>query len=266
MQHQAQLENYLRLLKLPTFLEQYQTFAQDAARNDLPYERYLLVLCQAEMAQRETNRIERAIASARFPVLKELSNYDFSTIQNVSKTRIFELAQGGYLSKAETIILIGNPGLGKTHIATGLALAACRQCKRVRFYSTASLVNDLLAAQKDLRLSRFMAQFSKLDLLVLDELGFIPFTKDGAQLLFQLCSDLYERVSIIVTTNLRFADWNSIFGDERMTAALLDRLTHKGHILEFVGESYRFRQRLLQTEEIEEKAEVIAGAIASSLP
>ena len=125
-------------------------------------------------------------------------------------------------------------------------MAACKQGKHVRFYGVANLINELLAAQKDLRLSKCMAKFGKLDLLVLDELGFIPFSKEGGQLLFQLCSDLYERVSVIVTTNLRFADWNSIFGDERMTAALLDRLTHKAHILEFVGESYRFRQRLQQ--------------------
>jgi DNA replication protein DnaC len=248
MQQQELLENYLRALKLPTFLEHYQSEAQDAARGDLPYERYLLALCEAEMAQREANRIERAIASARFPVMKDLHAYDFTAVPNLSKARVLELAQGDYLAKAETVILIGNPGLGKTHVACGLALEACRQGKRVRFYGTASLVNDLLTAQKDLRLSRFLAQFSKLDVLVLDELGFIPFTKDGAQLLFQLCSELYERVSIILTTNLRFVDWNTIFGDERMTAALLDRLTHKAHILEFVGESYRFRQRLQQAD------------------
>jgi DNA replication protein DnaC len=157
------------------------------------------------------------------------------------------LAQGGYISKAEPILLIGNPGLGKTHIATGLALAACRQGKRVRFYNAAGLVNDLLVAQNDLRLSRFMAQFAKHEVMVLDEFGFIPFTASGAQLLFQFCSALYERVALIVTTNLRFADWNTVLGDERMTAALLDRLTHKAHILEVIGESFRFRERLQQT-------------------
>ena len=167
--------------------------------------------------------------------------------------------QGGYIAKAETIILIGNPGLGKTHIATGLALAACKQGKRVRFYTAASLVNDLLSAQKDLRLSKFTASICKHDLLVLDELGFIPFSKDSAQLLFQICSDLNERVSIILTTNLCFADWNQIFGDERMTAALLDRLTHKAHILEFVGESYRFRQRLRQEEPASQVGKTEAG-------
>jgi DNA replication protein DnaC len=248
MQHQAILESYLKQLKLSTFVQNYQAYASDAARTDLPYERFLLALCTAEVANRDAQRVERAIAQAKFPVTKELSSFDFSAVQNIPKQRVLELAAGGYMAKAEPIILIGNPGLGKTHIATGLALAACQQGKHVRFYGAASLVNDLLAAQKDLRLSKFMAHINKLDLLVLDELGFIPFREDGAQLLFQLCSDLYERVSIILTTNLRFADWNSIFGNERMTAALLDRLTDKAHILEFVGESYRFRQRLLQAE------------------
>jgi DNA replication protein DnaC len=249
MQHQALLETYLKQLRLPTFAQNYQTFAQDATRTNLSYERYLLALCQAEAEQRQTNRIERAILNAKFPLMKELGSFDFSLVQGVTKTRVLELAQGGYLSKAENIILIGTPGLGKTHIAIGLALAACRQGKKVRFFGVASLVNDLLAAKDGLRLSKFIKPFTRLDLVVLDELGFLPFSKDGGQVLFQLCSDLHERVSIIITTNLRFADWNSIFADEVMTTSLLDRLTSKGHILEFVGESYRFRQRAQMEEQ-----------------
>lgn len=243
------LEEYLQALKLPTFLKNYQAFAQDAARSGQSYERFLLGLAKEEATFQYDKRVERAIARAKFPVLKDLSSFDFSAVGGITKQRVMELAQGDYLAKKESIILIGNPGLGKTHIATGLALAACKQGQQVRFFSAAALVNDLLAAQHNLQLSKFKAPLLRSDLIVLDEVGFIPFTTEGAQSLFQLCSDLHERVSIIVTTNLRFADWVSIFGDKTMTSALLDRLTGKGHILEFIGESYRFRQRLRQEEQ-----------------
>jgi len=243
------LEEYLQDLKLPTFLKNYQAFAQDAARSGQSYEGFLLGLAKEEATFQYDKKVERAIARAKFPVLKDLSSFDFSAVAGITKQRVMELAQGDYLAKKESIILIGNPGLGKTHIATGLALAACKQGKQVRFFSAAALVNDLLAAQHTLQLSKFKAPLLRSDLIVLDEVGFIPFTTEGAQSLFQLCSDLHERVSIIVTTNLRFADWVSIFGDKTMTSALLDRLTGKGHILEFIGESYRFRQRLRQEEQ-----------------
>lgn len=257
--HQALLEAYLRALKLPMFLHHYQAYAQDAARSGLSFERYLLALCEAEVSERETKRVEHAIATAKFPFLKEIASYDFSAVENIPKTRILDLAQGSYMAKAENLLLLGNPGLGKTHLAIGLALAACRQARRVRFYRAARLVDDLVVARKDLRLSHFTSPFVKWDLLVLDELGFLPIDQEGAQLLFQLLSDLYERVSVIITSNLRFAEWNKIFGDETMTAAVIDRLTHKGHILEFVGESYRFRQRLQQEGQEHKKGKTEAG-------
>lgn len=249
MQHQSLLEVYLRQLRLPTFAQNYAAFAQDAARTGLSCERYLFALSEAEISQRDANRVERSIAQAKLPVLKELSQFDWSCVQGVAKTRVLELAQGGYISQAEPILMIGNPGLGKSHVATGLALAACRQGKRVRFYNVATLVNDLLSAQQELKLSRFMAGICKHDLLVLDEFGFIPFSRDGANLLFQLCSVLYERSAIIITSNLKFGDWNAVMGEEHLTAALLDRLTHRAHILEFLGESFRFRQQLRQSEQ-----------------
>ncbi len=242
---QLLLESYLKQLRLPSFAELYQQLAQDAARTDLSYERFLLALVQEEVARRERNSVERAIRQAHFPVLKELSDFEWSAVPDLSKPRVLELAQGGYISRAESVLLIGNPGLGKTHVASGLALAACRQGKRVRFYNVAGLVNELVVAQQEYRLSRFMAASLKQHLIVLDELGFIPFTSGAAQLLFQFVSGLYERVAVIVTTNLRFAEWSSVMGgDERMSAALLDRLTHRAHILELRGTSYRFRQQL----------------------
>lgn len=254
MKQELLLESYLKQLRLPCFAHSYQSLAQEAARTNLSYERYLLALAQEEVASRDTHRIERAIHQAHFPVLKDLADFDWSCVPSVPRTRILELAQGAYITKAEPIILLGNPGLGKSHVATGLALAACRQGRRVRFYNAAGLVNDLLKAQQEYQLSRVMTQLGKYELLVLDELGFIPFSPSGAQLLFQLCSALYERVALIVTTNLRFAEWSSIMGgDERMSAALLDRLTHRATILEFVGTSYRFRQQLHRHEPPEEQ-------------
>jgi DNA replication protein DnaC len=240
------LETYLKKLRLPTFLHNYARFAEDAARESLDYERFLLALAEQEVLQRQENQRRRRIQGARFPVHKELADFDFSCVSSLSKQRVLDLARGAYIDKAEPIILVGNPGLGKSHVATGLALAACRQGHRVRFYTTAGLVNELILAQDEHRLSKFMASVLKHQLIVLDELGFIPFSTTGAQLIFQFCSTLYERVAMVVTTNLRFAHWVQVFGDESLTAALLDRLTHKAHILEFVGESYRFRQRMRQ--------------------
>lgn len=188
MKTEMVLESYLQQLKLPCFAQSYQTLAQEAARTNLSYERYLFGLASEEMARREAHRIERAITQARFPVLKELADFDWNAVPSVPKARILELAQGAYITKAEPIILVGNPGLGKSHVASGLGLAACRQGRRVRFYNAAGLVNDLIKAQQEYQLSRVMTQLCKLEVLVLDELGFIPFTQTGAQLLFQLCS------------------------------------------------------------------------------
>lgn len=240
------LEGYLKQLRLTTFSRNYAQFAQDAATANESYDQFLLALSREEVAQRDHNRQLQRVRAAKFPLLKELLDFDFSAIPQLHKQRILELARGQYLTQTEPIILLGNPGLGKTHIATGLALAACYQQHRVRFYNAAALVNELTLAQQQQQLPKFMAAVLKQQLIVIDELGFIPFSASGAQLLFQFCSTLYERVAIIITTNLHFADWTQIFGDEKLTLALLDRLTHRAHIIEFSGESYRFRQRLQQ--------------------
>jgi DNA replication protein DnaC len=238
------LESYLKQLRLPSFVAHYRQFAADAAQTNQHYEQFLLALAEQEVAQREQHRQVRLIRGARFPVLKELADFDFSSVPQLNKVFVLELAQGHYIRQAEPVVLVGNPGLGKTHVATGLAVAACRQGYRVRFYTAAGLVNDLLQAHDEHRVQRLINQVLKYQLVVVDELGFIPFSELGGQLMFQLCSALHERVAVMVTTNLRFADWTQVFGNERMTAALLDRLTHRAHILEFVGESFRFRERL----------------------
>jgi len=237
------LESYLRQLRLPTFVHNYQSFAADAAANQLDYTRYLLALAEQEITRREQNRLQKSLKAARFPVVKELASFDFSALPTLNKAMVLDLSQGEYIHKREAIVLIGNPGLGKTHLAIALARCACRQGKRVRFWTAAGLVNELLLAQDEHRLHRMIAAALKLDLVVIDELGFVPFTSNGAQALFTFCSELYERLALIVTTNLKFADWVQVFGDERLTAALLDRLTHHAHLIELVGESFRFRQR-----------------------
>jgi DNA replication protein DnaC len=238
------LETYLRQLKLPTFVKNYRSFAQDAAQGNLDYTRYLLALAEQEILKRQQNVLQERLKQARFPVVRELADFDFSALPGLNKALILDLAQGDYLRQHQSIIFIGNPGLGKTHLAIALARAACRQGRRVHFWTAAGLVGELLQAQDEHRLHRLIASTRKLDLVLLDELGFIPFTDNGAQALFTFCSELYERLSLILTTNLKFADWVKVFGDERLTAALLDRLTHHAHIIELVGESYRFRQRL----------------------
>jgi DNA replication protein DnaC len=238
------LETYLKQLRLPSFLKCYRQFAADAVQNNEDYGRYLLALAEQEVRQRQENMHQQRIQQARFPLRKELADFDFSAVPTLNKAYILDLARGEYLTRHEPIVFIGNPGLGKTHLAAGLGLAACRQGRKVRFWTAAGLVNELLQAQDEHRLNRFSAAALKLDLLILDELGFIPFSATGAQLLFTFYSELHERVAVIVTSNLKFASWVQVFGDDRLTAALLDRLTAKAHILELVGESFRFRQRL----------------------
>ena len=162
----------------------------------------------------------------------------------LSKPKVLELARGEWLDQRYNCCLIGNAGTGKTHIATALGLAACRQGRRVRFFTAAGLVNHLEKTQKLYQLDRFLAQLDKTDLLICDELGYLSFSRSGAELLFQVFADRYERRSLLITSNLPFGDWGQIFQGERMTAALLDRLTHRCHIFEMNGESYRFRESM----------------------
>ena len=238
------LEAYLKKLKMPQAAKVYESMAREAVDNNLDYEEYLLGVLEQEIHQRENNRIQRGIRQAAFPVIKTLENFDFKVIPSLNKPKVLKLMQGDYIRKKENIILVGNSGVGKTHIAIALGYEACRQGFKVKFYTAAGLINELLAAQQEYRLSRLEKQWLTPHVVILDELGYIPFSKTGSELLFQFCSARYERGSLIITTNLEFPKWTEVLGDEQMTAALLDRLTHNAHILNINGESFRFRQAL----------------------
>ncbi len=242
------LEEYLRRLRLPVVLARYPQVAKEAAQHGLPYEQFLLLLTEQELAQRDENMQRRRIAQAKFPMLKTLDQFDFSLVPQLNRQLVLELAQGHYLAAKENVLLVGQVGTGKTHIATALAVLACRQGCRVRFFTAAGLLNELLEAQAGHCLGRFESTLLRVHLLVLDEVGFVPFSKAGADLLFSFLSALHEQVSLVVTTNLEFGDWTQVFGDQRLTAALLDRLTFHAHILLFSGESYRLRQSVTRQE------------------
>lgn len=245
------LELALKDLHLTAFLDTYTDLAQDAHQGGWSYEAFLLALAQQEVARRTLNRQRRLIQDAHFPMRKNLADFDFTCLPDLNRSRLLHLVDGAaYIPAAEPVLFVGNPGLGKTHLAISLGLIACQQGYRTRFYNTAALVNDLLLAQSEQRLPRFFAAALKHQLIILDELGFIPFSASGAQLLFQFCSALHEHVALIVTTNLAFSDWPQVFGDERLTAALIDRLTYHAHVFEFRGQSYRFRDHAARRSEV----------------
>jgi DNA replication protein DnaC len=238
------LRSYLKRLRLPVVSQNYARLSEEAAANNETYPDYLLALIEGEVAQREENTQKLRLSKARFPVMKTLDSFEFTAIPSLNKALVLELSRGNYMEKKENVIFIGSYGTGKTHLAISLGVNACQQAKRVRFYTAAGLINDLLEAQSQLRIGKLDASLARYDMIILDELGFVPFSKEGAEALFTFCSGRYERGSMIITTNLDFARWNEVFGDEALTGALLDRLTHRCHIIEMNGDSYRFKENL----------------------
>ena len=212
-----------------------------AAVENLDHLAYLLQLCELELIERERRAAERRLKAAKFPATKTLEEFDFRQQPSLNKPLILELAKGQYLDGAENVLMIGASGVGKTHLAIALGLAACAQGRKVRFFRVTELITLLLEAREEKQLLRLRKQLAQLDLLILDELGYVPTGKAGAELLFDVLSTAYERVSLIVTTNLPFEHWTEVLGSERLTGAALDRLTHRCHILEAKGESYRLR-------------------------
>lgn len=236
------LENYLKELKLSAIARDYQAVASDCLKKNAGYTQYLQLLCEREVLEREERASQRRLKAAKFPVLKTIEGFDFNQQPTISAAQIKELLNGEFTSRKENVIFLGESGTGKTHLATALGFALCGQGKKVRFWSAASLVTALLEANQARTLQKIQQQISHLDLMILDEVGYVPFSKSGAELLFDVLSNCYERLSVMVTSNLPFAEWSQVFGNERMTGAMLDRLTHHCHIFNISGESYRLRE------------------------
>jgi len=247
------LKANLKQLKLPTMLAEWEKLGREAAAKNEPYEGYLLRLTEAEVTTRSANALAARIHAAGFPVLKDFDTFDFAAIPSLSKQKVLELSRGEWVEQHSNCCLIGNAGTGKTHLATALGLAMCRLGRRVKFVTAASLVTQLEEAQQQHRLERLLGQLDRVDLLIVDELGYLSFSRGGAELLFQVFADRYERRSVLVTSNLAFSEWGGVFQGDRMTAALLDRLTHRCEIFEMNGESYRFRESMKAKKEKDPK-------------
>ena len=236
------LAHYLKALKLPTFQREYQKLARLCATEGVDHIDYLFRLAEREMIERDRRKVERRIKAAKFPVVKSLDSFDFTAIPKLNKMQVLELARCEWIDRRENVIALGPSGTGKTHVALGLGLAACQKGLSVGFTTAAALVSEMMEARDERRLLRFQKQMAAYKLLIIDELGFVPLSKTGAELLFELISQRYERGATMITSNLPFDEWTETLGSERLTGALLDRITHHVNILEMNGDSYRLAQ------------------------
>ena len=233
------LEHHLKRLKLPTFLREYEKLARQCAAEGLDHVQFLARLVELELIDRERRLVERRIRQAGFPVVKQLESFDFKAIPSLNKMLVLDLARGEYITRRENVILLGPSGVGKTHVA--LAVATCQKGLGVRFTTASHLVHEMIEA-RDERLLRLQDQLARVSLLIVDELGYVPLSQTGSELLFDVFSRRYENGATIVTSNLPFQEWTSVFASERLTGALLDRITHHVHILEMNADSYRLKQ------------------------
>ena len=241
---QSTIRQYARQLRLPTVGGQYLQLAEEAAKQQHGHVTYLEALLAAEVEERERNAVARRIQEAKFPKVKTLEDFHFEEAPHLAAAQIRKLAEGGYLSRSEPVIFLGDTGTGKTHLATGLAVEACRQRKRVRFTTAAELVNDLIEAKNQSELNRITNRWLRYELIVIDEMAYVAMPESAVELLFQVVSGRAERAAVMVTTNLPFSEWNTMFPNARLCKAMLDRLTDQAHIIETGKESYRFRRTL----------------------
>lgn len=240
------LEHHLKALKLPTMLREYEKVARRCAEHNAHHADFLLQLTEQELLERERRAAERRLKAAKFASPKTLESFDFTAQPSINKALVAELMRCVYMDHRENILLVGSPGTGKTHLATALGIEACHRGRKVRFCRVTELITQMMEAREERMLSRIKGQLAKLDLLILDELGYVPASKLGAELLFDVISQAYERTSVIVTTNLPFERWVEVLGCQRLTGAALDRLTHRCHVLEANGQSYRLKDATRQ--------------------
>jgi DNA replication protein DnaC len=243
---EALIDAHAAELKLPTVRRRHRALAGEALRERQTHSAYLAALLEAEMAERAERRERRRLIDARFPVLKRLEDFRYEDNPSVSPAVIAALAEGGWIADRESVIFVGESGTGKTMLATGLAVAACQQGRRVRFTTLAGLATELQEAESRRELARVVGRYARTELVVLDELGYLALPEGAAELVFQVITERHERGSLIVTSNLPFGEWTKVFPDPRLAKAVVDRVTHRAHIIETGAESWRFRHRLAQ--------------------
>ena len=239
-----ELQANLKVLNLSSMIRNLEGQLRQAQETGIGYDEFLLEITAAELQARAESRLARRMREAKFPLLKPMETFDLSAVPELDMRLFRDLAGGGYIREHRNVIFLGRSGTGKTHMATALGIEACKNNFRTRFVTCYGLVNELIEARQERVLQRLVQRYARYDLLILDELGYIPFSKEGAELLFQVLAERHEKGSVMITTNLGFADWTQVFGDPVMTAALLDRLTHKAHIINCTWESYRLKQSL----------------------
>lgn len=240
------LEQHLKTLRLPAFLSSYPRVAEHCARSNRSYTEFLAILAEEEVNLRTESAIARRIKGAKFPLIKTLDTFDFAAQPAVKKKQILQLAECHFIAEKTNVIFLGPCGTGKTHLSIALGHSACVKGYQVYFDTAAGLINNLIEAKTEFRLSKKLAQLSRLDLIICDELGYIPFDRTGTDLLFQLVAARYEQRSMIVTTNLPFSEWTTVFHDSATAAAVIDRLVHHSVILQIQGDSYRLAQKVAE--------------------
>jgi len=238
------LKEHLKELKLSSMASDIETRLRQAKESGVGYDEFLLDLATTELQVRAENRLTRRIRDAKFPLLKPVETFDLNVVPELDIRLFRDLCGCDYIKERRNVIFLGKSGVGKSHLATALGIEACKTNYRTRFISCYGLVNELIEAREIRDLSRLIQRYSRYDLLILDELGYIPFSKAGSELLFQVLAERYEKGSIMITTNLGFADWTQVFGNPVITATLLDRLTHKAHIIDCPWDSYRLKQSI----------------------